>query len=272
MSASGESSAEYPIFPECVPDLRLQTGRYDVRFAHSATELEAILRLRYEIFNLELGEGLDESHATGLDRDRFDAVCHHLLVAERSAGDIVGTYRMQTGAMAARHHGFYSADEFQLDNLPPAVIDNAIEVGRASVARAYRSRSLLFLLWRGLAAYLDRNRKRYLFGCCSLTSQNPAEGKRVMAYLEREGHVHPEYRVEPQPDWRCYDESLKLDSAMLDEPVKLPNLFKIYLRYGAKVCGPPALDRFFKTIDYLVLLDVDELDSGTRAMFFSSSS
>jgi len=48
----------------------------------------------------------------------------------------------------------------------------------------------------------------------------------------------------------------------------LPQLFRIYLRYGAKVCGPPAIDRFFKTIDYLVVLDVDELDPDTHATFF----
>lgn len=262
----------YPVFPEALPALSLPMGKYEVRFARTAAELDAILRLRFEIFNLELGEGLQESFATGRDRDRFDDVCHHLLVAERASGAIVGTYRMQSGTMAARGYGFYSADEFQLDHLPAAVMDNAIEVGRASVAKSYRSRSLLFLLWRGLAAYMEHNRKRYLFGCCSLTSQDPVEGKRVMLHLEREGHVHPEYRVEPQPDWRCYDETLELDPRELSRPVELPNLFRIYLRYGAKVCGPPALDRIFKTIDYLVLLDVDGLDSGTRAMFFRTGS
>ena len=53
-----------------------------------------------------------------------------------------------------------------------------------------------------------------------------------------------------------------------EEKVELPQLFRIYLRYGAKVCGPPAIDRFFKTIDYLVVLDTAVLDSETREMFF----
>ena len=54
------------------------------------------------------------------------------------------------------------------------------------------------------------------------------------------------------------------------EPVEVgvPRLFQIYLRYGAKVCGPPALDRRFKTIDFLVMFDVFEMDGPTRKIFF----
>ena len=49
--------------------------------------------------------------------------------------------------------------------------------------------------------------------------------------------------------------------------VSIPRLFRTYLRYGAKVCSPPALDRQFKTIDFLVLFDVAELDWQTAQTF-----
>jgi putative hemolysin len=42
----------------------------------------------------------------------------------------------------------------------------------------------------------------------------------------------------------------------------------MYIRYAAKICGPPAIDRDFKTIDYLVLLDVHELNEETVKIFF----
>ena len=41
------------------------------------------------------------------------------------------------------------------------------------------------------------------------------------------------------------------------------------MRYGAKVCGEPAIDRQFKTIDYLVLLDVAAMDEHSHRMFFA---
>jgi len=41
------------------------------------------------------------------------------------------------------------------------------------------------------------------------------------------------------------------------------------MRYGARVCSRPALDRQFKTIDFLVLFDVKAMDGQSRKMFFA---
>jgi putative hemolysin len=259
----------YPTHAQLLPATVLTDHGYRVQFARSKEELQAVQRLRFEVFNLEMGEGLDTSWASGLDVDRFDPVCHHLMVIHVATGAVVGTYRVQTSEMARDFLGFYSADEFTIDDLPRAVVDDAIEVGRACVSKPFRNRSVLFLLWRGLALYLIHNRKRYLFGCCSLTSQDAVEGKRVMEYLREQGHVHPEYSVQPQADWRCYGPELALDAAAAAQAVEIPKLFGIYLRYGAKVCGEPAIDRQFKTIDYLVLLDRTQLDEHSRSMFFA---
>jgi putative hemolysin len=267
--SSEESSIRtYPAFAELIPAGDVQKGPYSLRFAGSPEELDQLQRLRFEVFNLELGEGLDESFTTGRDEDRYDPVCHHLLVIEPGRR-VIGTYRMQTNEMARDGIGFYSEDEFDLSSLPERVLRDAVEVGRACVAQEYRNRQVLFLLWRGLAAYMTHNRKRYLFGCCSLTSQDPAEGKRVMDYLVANGHALPDLPVRPRPEWVCYDERLAATTPAAETAeVKLPKLFSLYLRYGAKVCGPPAIDRFFKTIDYLVLLDLEQLAPESREMFF----
>jgi len=269
VSASREPGIDwtYPLFPEFLPEPMI-VGRFDMSFARTTDDLAAIQRLRFEVFNLELGEGLEESFATGLDADRFDPVCHHLIVTDRTTSQVIGTYRMQTSTMAERHLGFYSADEFDLSGLPAGVLHDTVEVGRACVAKPYRNRQVLFLLWKGLAAYMQRNRKRYLFGCCSLTSQDPGEGRRVMDHLVQTGLVRTDLCVEPRPAWRCYDEGFVPPPAPDAHAVELPKLFSLYLRYGGKVCGPPALDRFFKTIDYLVLLDIKDLDAEAHALFF----
>lgn len=34
------------------------------------------------------------------------------------------------------------------------------------------------------------SRKRYLFGCCSLTSQNPEDGEKTALLIKCEGHLH----------------------------------------------------------------------------------
>jgi len=256
----------YPLFAAALPQTTLDEGRYEARFARSMEELDEILKLRFEVFNLELGEGLDSSYATGRDRDPFDEVCHHLLVAEKSTGRVVGTYRLQNSDMAASHLGFYSAIEFDFSSLPGEVLGNAVELGRACIARDHRNPQVLLLLWKGVALYVAHQGKRFLFGCSSLTSQDPEEGRAVMAYLEAEGHVHPELRVRPQPSFQCYDDAVPPGSGAV--AVKVPKLFRIYLLQGAKICGPPAIDRDFKTIDYLILLDVEAMDERKFRMFF----
>ena len=256
----------HPVDLDSLPTTTLEDRHYAVRFARDEADFDAVLRLRFEVFNLELGEGLTESFETGRDEDEFDAVCHHLMVIDKASGHVVGTYRMQTSEMAVRHRGFYSAQEFSIDQLPEDVLSSSLEVGRACVARSHRNTQTLFHLWRGLALYVATNRKRYLFGCSSLTSQDPMEGLAVMRLLERRGHVHPDLHLDPQPELVCYDESLELDP---DFEAKLPTLFRIYLRNGAKVCGPPAIDRRFKTIDFLVIFDVDAMDPRMFETYFA---
>ncbi len=240
-------------------------GRYRARLAEGAGDLDAVLRLRFEVFNLELGEGLASSFATGRDQDRFDRVCHHLLVEDEGSGAVVGTYRLQTSEMAARGAGFYSDAEFDLAGLPREVLRASVEVGRACIHREHRNTASLFLLWRGLAAYMTATGKRYLFGCSSLPGQDPAAGRRAYRKLEGAGSVHPTYRLSPRQGYAC-----SIEGAAAEGDVRIPVLFRTYLRHGAKVCGPPALDREFGTIDFLTLLDLHDLPEESKRLYFGA--
>lgn len=258
----------YPVRPELLPEFEAEVGRYVVRFARTPHEFDAVLRLRFEVFNLELAEGLDASYKTGRDEDEFDATSHHLLVVELASGRAVGTYRLLTSEADVESRGFYSAGEFNLACLPPQVAGESVEIGRACIAREHRNTQVLFLLWRGLAAYLGHNRKRYFFGCCSLAGTEAREGLRVLEYVERGGHMHPTFYVPPRAGFECDGDNGE-DAETRDggEP-SVPKLFRTYLRFGAKVCGPPALDCAFKTTDFFVIFDANEMDAKTRRLFF----
>ena len=255
---------DYPVARESLPEGSIDAGRYRLRFARSTEDLDRILRLRFTVFNLELGEGLDLAYVTRKDEDDFDARFHHLMIESRESGEVVGTYRMQTATMALANGGFYSADEFDLSRVPAEVLGRSVELGRACVASDHRNGRVLHLLWRGLASYLVWNRLTCLFGCCSLTSQDTRLGRAVMARLEREGLVDGRVRVVPLPHTAC-------DAAggLGPEPEPhIPALFQSYLNLGAKVWGPPAIDRAFKTIDFIVGLDVTAQDPAMLRTFF----
>ncbi|NJN65056.1 MAG: GNAT family N-acetyltransferase [Acidobacteria bacterium] len=265
VTTRSDFSPSYPQSSQLLPGQDIPQGHYELGFTRSLAELDEVLRLRFEVFNLELGEGLETSRETGRDLDEFDAQCHHLKVRDLRANRIVGTYRMQTYEMATAARGFYSADEFDLSALPERIVRESVEVGRACVAADYRNNAVLFLLWRGLATYMRHAGKRYLFGCSSLTSQDPAEGTSLLRQLEAAGHMHPHFVVPPTADYVC---PVVEDTLLPVEPVKVPKLFRTYLRIGAKVCGPPAIDRRFKTIDFLILFDLDAMDEKTFRTFF----
>lgn len=240
-------------------------SKYLVRLAETDEDIERAQALRYSVFNLELGEGLSGSENRRLDVDKYDAHCDHLLVINRESDDVIGTYRMQTYDMAGKKEGLYTAQEFDLSVIPGEILRESVEVGRACIERNHRNGRVLYLLWRGLAGYIKETESRYLFGCCSITSQDPREAWTVMDYLEHHDYLHRELRVDTMKAYRC-KETVRDSSGW--KTVSLPKLFRLYMGLGAKVLSPPALDREFKTIDYLVMLDTEELDERSRLLFF----
>ena len=238
------------------------TGQYATRLARSAEDVRAAQQLRFEVFNLELNEGLEQSYATGLDADPFDAVCDHLLVEQVATGHIVGTYRLQTGASAAKNLGYYCAQEFEFSVFEP-LRHEIVELGRACVHKQHRNLIVLGLLWKGIADYAQERGARYLIGCSSLTSQNPAEGASAYSELCRKNLVATPFRTRPLAVYEC-----PLDH-VTEEKTPIPKLLRAYLTIGAKICGPPALDRQFQTIDFLTLLDIESISPQTRERFLS---
>ena len=236
------------------------TLQYTTRLAKSLDEVHAAQELRFQIFNLELNEGLEKSYATGRDEDAFDSVCVHLVVEHMPSATIVGTYRMQTGNTAVTL-GYYSAQEFEFEVFEP-YRSEMIELGRACVHPQHRNLVVLGLLWKGVIDFARQRSARYLIGCSSMTTQDPAVGASAYADMCRK-HLAPiAWRTRPLASHDCPLTQLSA------EPVKIPKLLRAYLSLGATICGPPALDRQFKTIDYLTLLDLETMSPLARQKLF----
>ena len=237
-----------------------RTSSYTVRLARDPADLIAAQRLRFEVFNLELNEGLDAAYLSGLDADQFDECCDHLLVEDTRTGFVVGTYRLQTGQLAAANHGYYSAQEFDFTPFE-SIRCETVELGRACVHKEHRKLAVLNLLWRGIAIYATERKARYLIGCSSLTSQDAVAGLAMYRTLA-DGHlVEGPFRTEAIGAYR-----IAAGLPCIDPPA-VPKLLRAYLSIGAKICGPPALDQDFKTIDFLTLLDLRALPAAVRNHF-----
>jgi putative hemolysin len=261
------------------PRIHAEVGQYRLRLAQSAEDLDAACRLRFRVFNVELGEGLESSYQTGLDRDQFDVFCEQLLVEDKLSRRIVGTYRMQSGESAGRNVGYYSGQEFNLAPYEP-LRAGILELGRASIDREHRTPEVLTLLWRGIAQYATDMGLRYLIGCSSLNSQDPMEGWQMYGQLEAY-RVSEEFETTPTASYACPSEQedrqtqqpvLQESQSLRTHPstsVKIPKLLKTYLAIGARIAAPPAWDREFGTIDFLTLLDLRMISPGARNRFLA---
>ena len=258
------------------PRIHAEVGHYRLRLAQTVQDRDAACRLRFKVFNIELGEGLESSYQTGLDSDEFDLFCEHLLVEDLLSGRIVGTYRMQSGVSAARNLGYYSEQEFNLAPYEP-LRAGILELGRASIDREHRTAEVLTLLWRGIAQYATDMGLRTLIGCSSLNSKDPAEGWQVYRQLEQY-KVSAEFETLPTAGYACPQEQDGQGAqpqawqdmrTHIDTSVKIPRLLKTYLAIGARIAAPPAWDREFGTIDFLTLLDLKLISLAARHRFLA---
>jgi putative hemolysin len=216
--------------------------------AASGADVRAAQELRYRVFHDELGAQLVTER--GLDEDGYDHWCDHLLVRDGDDGPVVGTYRMLSGRVARRLGGFYSEHEFDLGAVRD--LPDVVEIGRACVDPAYRDGAVVARLWAGLARYLHEVGARYVIGCASIfAGDDPRSAAAICQILLRDHRGPTEWRVVPRRAFALLDTGAT--------PAELPALIRGYLRLGAWVCGPPAWDPDFGTVDLLLLLPVSRI-------------
>ena len=244
------------------------TSAYAVRIARNQLEVEEAQALRYRVFNVELGKGLDNPDEKGLDIDRFDPVCDHLVVVESATESIVGTYRLQTGESARKALGYYGEQEFDFGPFE-AIRSRLLELGRACIAKEHRNSVTLGLLWRGIAQYAQSSGSRYLLGCSSLLSTDPNVGIAAYGHLNRY-LAEEKFITRPKAGYRCRPTMRLAETTFQSSDV--PRLMKAYLALGSRLCGEPAIDRDFKTIDFLTMLDLEGLAPRAKEKFFGNGS
>jgi len=237
------------------------TTHFQAGMAESLEDLIACQRLRYLVFNCELGEGLASSARIGLDRDRYDFICDHLMVRDTTSGKLVGTYRMQSGFRAKGNLGYYSEQFFDFTPFE-GIRESVLELGRACVHTEYRNSAVLHMLWKGIARYAMSCGARYLLGCSSVTSQDENEGVALYEQLREKYLIAPPLRTNPRREFAC-----RAGNTATPAPAT-PRLFRAYLDVSARLCGPPAIDREFKTIDFLTLIDLHHIPDRVRTRLF----
>ena len=222
----------------------IECGPNILKLASSDAEKRAVLKLRYQIFNEELQEGLKENEATGLDRDEFDDYCDHLMILHKN--EVIGTYRLLPSSQKPKK-GFYTQSEFQIDALP-IDFSLAVELGRGCISPEFRKQSTLMSLFWGFDRYLRIKNSRFLFGCASLPLMGKDDAEATFEALKNDEKLHFFDGVEPLL-------ANKFQGNAAKGSPQVPPLMKLYLQFGAKIVGRPAYDPAFGCYDMLMLVD-----------------
>ncbi len=176
------------------------TAHYSLLLTTDEDDVRAAQRLRYRVFAQEQGATLHSPEA-GLDVDRLDGFCDHLVVRENTSGEVVGTYRILPPQRAAAAGGLYSDTEFELSAVAP-LRRSLIEVGRSCVHPEHRSGAVIGLTWTGIARYLLLTGHRWLAGCASLPLLDGGGQAAAVWTQVRARHLAPaRYSVTPHRPW-----------------------------------------------------------------------
>jgi putative hemolysin len=243
-------------------NLQIEAEDFLVKIAESSEDRTKAQKLRHLIF---LEEGLGQTHDSGLDFDEFDNSADHLMIIDKKTNEAVGTYRLLHSSHTTK---FYSQGEFYLDEFLK-IEGPKLEMGRACTHMNYRNGRTMDLLWQGLSRYITLSQTRYLFGCSSVKTTDPAYMFSMMKGLAANEQLKWDFNIHPVPafDWPHSRSLFESALPMKGHTKELPPLLRSYLNAGSFVYGLPAYDKDFLCFDLLTILDLRQLNKKFQSRY-----
>lgn len=246
-------------------EVAIETKKFLIKIAHGKKERQQSHDLRLKVFASEY-----IGNSTGLlsDWDWYDKKADFLVIIDKEINEVVGSYRLIRSRQAKK---FYTSSEFFINSFisSPGV---KVELSRACVAPEYRKGSVVLLLWKGIQNYLAQVNADTLFGCSSLSNISPEAVLEVIRYLDIKGYTCDNtWGIRPKNQFDCNQLLLSQVSKLeptIPSALKLPPLFKSYLKIGAKMISVPAYDAHYKCYDFFTILKVEDLTKIVYRKFF----
>lgn len=261
-------------------------GSFQV-FALQKSKAENVIReigrLR-EITFRSVGEGTGNS----IDLDQYDEYYKHLVVWDSDAQRIVGAYRIGHGPSISSSfgiEGLYLNTLYKIQGPAREVLTHSAELGRSFVVEGYqRHRLSLFMLWKGIEAYLAGHPEvKHLVGPVSISSRYHVSSKQIMMqFFLRQSQDHPlAQHVTPRTPYRedcampCLRDLLAgiqgdlkaLDRIVSDnEPngAGIPVLIKKYMAQNGAILSFNCDADFNNSIDGFLIVDVEDIPADLR--------
>ncbi len=239
--------------------------------------IDEIGRLREVCFR-SVGEGTNMSK----DIDEYDLIFKHLFIWDTEKLNIVGAYRLGPGKEIIKQYGkkgFYISSLFFFKKEMKPILKNTLELGRAFVHLDYQKKPFpLMLLWKGIAAFLSKNREyEYIMGPVSISDQYGSVSKSLIVDFVKRYYWNKEIAsmIKPRKPFKVKLKSFdfailtqgkgsikELEKIIVDiEPkgFKLPVLLKKYVRQNAQLVSFNVDPKFNNCLDGLIFCKIKDL-------------
>ena len=239
----------------------LKKARYHAYQAQTASDVVAAQRLR----NLSF-KGVD-----GLDADRFDQICTHILVEDRKTGELVCCFRslpLNSGHEIARS---YSAQYYELSALRDFQ-GTMVEMGRFCIHPEVQDPDILRVAWAAMTDYVDENDVELLFGCSSFKGTDAQEYFDAFAML-RDRHIAPKRwlpRVKAPNVFR-FAARLRQKPDLKQAQLRMPPLLRTYLMMGGWVSDHAVVDEQMNTLHVFTGLEIKAIPPARKRLLRAMS-
>jgi putative hemolysin len=232
--------------------IEMERGCYRARAVRNATDMAAVDGLRGRVFRRQA----PRAAAPAPDRDLFDAVCRHVLVEDRTTGQVVCCFRMLPLANGAEIERSYSAQFYDLSRLK-GYDAPMVEMGRFCIHPERRYADILRLAWGAMTAFVDAEGVQMLFGCSSFQGTEAREYYDAFALL-RDRHLAPKRWLPRVKAPSVFRFAARLRSApdLKRAQAKMPPLLRTYLLMGGWVSDHAVIDRDLGTLHVFTGLEI----------------
>ena len=141
-------------------------------------------------------------------------------------------------------------------------------LGRSCLHADYRGGTAMYLLWNGLADYVQEHGIEVLFGTASCLGTNMEEIKQSLSLLHHRHRAPENLRVRVLENHYqnmnlCDEDDVNRVKAMRD----VPALIKGYLRLGGFIGDGAYVDQAFNTTDVCLVMDTEKLNATQRSIY-----
>ena len=234
----------------------LKRGRYVARLAEGLADVQVAQALRHLAFRATRGLA-DSGIDPGLDADRFDAVCQHMLVEETRTGTLVCCFRLlplQGGAEIGRS---YSAQYYDLGALA-GFAGPMMELGRFCIHPDWKDPDILRVAWGAMTRLVDARGVELLFGCSSFDGAEASAHAEALAML-KDGHLAPKRWLPRVKAPNVFRFARALRGRKPDPKramLGMPPLLRTYLLMGGWVSDHAVVDRDLNTLHVFTGLEI----------------